>query len=92
MYCHLHGLPKRNLRSRRPRNFWMKVLNWREFLTMLQPVGRSLAVRKKSQQYQEPLLPDAIKGRELARDAGAAALGKDYAEAENEFLNPHPCD
>ena len=32
-------------------------------------------------------LADAIKGRELARDAGAAALGKDYAEAENEFLN-----
>ena len=31
-------------------------------------------------------LNDAIKGRELARDAGAAALGKDYAKVEDEFL------
>jgi hypothetical protein len=31
-------------------------------------------------------LADAIKGRELARDAGAAALGKDYTEVEDEFL------
>ena len=31
-------------------------------------------------------LAEAIKGRELARDAGAAALGKDYADAEADFL------
>jgi len=31
-------------------------------------------------------LADAIKGRELARDAGAAALGQDYEVVENEFL------
>ena len=31
-------------------------------------------------------LGDAIKGRELARDAGASALGKDYTQAEDEFL------
>ncbi|MGD2023294.1 MAG: OmpA family protein [Desulfobacterales bacterium] len=31
-------------------------------------------------------LADAIKGRELARDAGAAALGKAYTDVENEFL------
>ncbi|MCK5418745.1 MAG: OmpA family protein, partial [Desulfobacterales bacterium] len=31
-------------------------------------------------------LADAIKGRELARDAGATALGKEYKEAEDEFL------
>ncbi len=31
-------------------------------------------------------LADAIKGRELARDAGAAALGNAYTDAENEFL------
>ena len=31
-------------------------------------------------------LADAIKSRELARDAGAATLGKDYNVAENEFL------
>ena len=31
-------------------------------------------------------LADAIKSRESARNAGAAALGKDYAEVEDEFL------
>ena len=31
-------------------------------------------------------LADAIQGRELARKAGAAALGKDYQEAEEGFL------
>ncbi|MCK5420497.1 MAG: hypothetical protein KAI93_18360, partial [Desulfobacterales bacterium] len=31
-------------------------------------------------------LADAIKGRELARDAGAAALTKNYTEVEDEFL------
>jgi outer membrane protein OmpA-like peptidoglycan-associated protein len=31
-------------------------------------------------------LADAIKARELARKAGSAVLGKDYADVENEFL------
>jgi outer membrane protein OmpA-like peptidoglycan-associated protein len=31
-------------------------------------------------------IPEVVKGRNLARDAGAAALGKDYLEAEDQFL------
>lgn len=31
-------------------------------------------------------LPEAIKGRDLARKAGAANLGKEYTEAEEQFL------
>ena len=53
---------------------------------MLQPVAHSFAVRKEIAAVSRATLADAIKGRELARDAGAAALAKDYTEVEDEFL------
>jgi hypothetical protein len=42
---------------------------------------------KKIATVSKVTLADAIQGRELARKAGAAALGKDYQAAEEEFLN-----
>ncbi len=33
------------------------------------------------------VIPEAIKGRDLARAAGATAFGQDYTEAEEQFLN-----
>ena len=41
---------------------------------------------KKIAEVSRVTLADAIQGRELARKAGAAALGKDYQEAEEGFL------
>jgi OOP family OmpA-OmpF porin len=38
-------------------------------------------------QISRSTLPEVIKGRELARAAGAASLGKDYSEAEDQFLD-----
>lgn len=50
-------------------------------------VGRAQLRRAKEiATVSKATLAEAIKGRELARKAGAAALGKDYAEAEAEFL------
>ena len=37
-------------------------------------------------QVSKATLPEVIEGRKLAREAGAAALGKDYAAAEEGFL------
>ena len=41
---------------------------------------------KKTAVVSKATLADAIQGREQARNAGAAQLGKDYAAAEEEFL------
>lgn len=41
---------------------------------------------KKTAEVSKATLADAIRGREQARNAGAAQLGKDYAAAEEEFL------
>ena len=41
---------------------------------------------QKIAEVSKVTLADAIQGRELARKAGAAALGKDYQEAEEGFL------
>jgi outer membrane protein OmpA-like peptidoglycan-associated protein len=41
---------------------------------------------KKIAEVSKVTLAEAIQGRELARKAGAAALGKDYEAAEEEFL------
>jgi outer membrane protein OmpA-like peptidoglycan-associated protein len=50
--------------------------------------GRAQLRRAKEiSEVSKASLADVIKGRELAREAGAAGLGKDYAEAEEEFLN-----
>jgi OOP family OmpA-OmpF porin len=49
--------------------------------------GRAeLLQAKKIAQVSRATLADAIEGRELARKAGAANLGKDYAAAEEGFL------
>jgi outer membrane protein OmpA-like peptidoglycan-associated protein len=49
--------------------------------------GRAqLARAKEIAAVSRTTLADAIKARELARDAGASALGKDYSQAEDEFL------
>lgn len=42
---------------------------------------------RKTAEVSKATLADAIQGRELARNAGAAELGKDYAAAEEQFLN-----
>ena len=42
---------------------------------------------QKIAEVSKVTLADAIQGRELARKAGAAALGKDYQEAEEGFLD-----
>jgi outer membrane protein OmpA-like peptidoglycan-associated protein len=50
-------------------------------------MGRAqLGRAKEIAAVSKATLVEAIKGRELAREAGASALGKDYAEAEAEFL------
>jgi OOP family OmpA-OmpF porin len=41
---------------------------------------------QKTAEVTKATLADAIQGRELARNAGAAELGKDYTAAEEEFL------
>ena len=42
---------------------------------------------KKIAEVSKVTLAEAIQGRELARKAGAAALGKDYQAVEDEFLD-----
>ena len=50
-------------------------------------IGRAQLRRAKEiAAVSKATLAEAIKGRELAREAGSAALGKDYAEVEAEFL------
>ncbi|NOQ20361.1 MAG: OmpA family protein [Desulfobacterales bacterium] len=50
-------------------------------------IGRAQLRRAKEiAAVSKATLAEAIKGRKLAREAGSAALGKDYAEAEAEFL------
>jgi OOP family OmpA-OmpF porin len=49
--------------------------------------GRAQLRRAKEiAEVSKATLAEAIKGRNLAREAGAAELGKDYAKAEEEFL------
>jgi len=49
--------------------------------------GRAQLLRAKEiAEVSKATLTDAIKARELAREAGAPVLGKDYADVENEFL------
>lgn len=52
-------------------------------------VSRGRAELAKAQEMASiarTAIPEAIKGRQLARAAGAPALGQDYAEVEGEFL------
>jgi outer membrane protein OmpA-like peptidoglycan-associated protein len=50
--------------------------------------GRAQLVRAEEiAKVSKTTLPNAIKARDLARDAGATALGKEYTEAEERFLN-----
>jgi outer membrane protein OmpA-like peptidoglycan-associated protein len=50
--------------------------------------GRAQLVRAEEiAKVSSTTLPNAIKARNLARDAGATALGKEYADAEERFLN-----
>jgi outer membrane protein OmpA-like peptidoglycan-associated protein len=50
-------------------------------------MGRAELQRaKKTAEVSKATLADVIQGREQARKAGAAGLGKDYAAAEDEFL------
>jgi len=50
-------------------------------------LGRAqLQKAEETARISRTTLPDAIKGRDLARAAGAVKLGKDYTEAEEEFL------
>jgi outer membrane protein OmpA-like peptidoglycan-associated protein len=49
--------------------------------------GRAQLRRAKEiAEVSKATLSDAIKARELAREAGSPVLGKDYADVENEFL------
>ena len=49
--------------------------------------GRAQLLRAKEiAEVSKATLTDAIKARELAREAGSPVLGKDYADVENEFL------
>jgi outer membrane protein OmpA-like peptidoglycan-associated protein len=49
--------------------------------------GRAqLARAEEISKISKMTLPEAIQGRNLARDAGAANLGKDYLDAEEQFL------
>jgi outer membrane protein OmpA-like peptidoglycan-associated protein len=51
-------------------------------------IGRAQLRRAKEiAAVSKATLAEAIKGRELAREVGAAALGRDYAAVEAEFLN-----
>ena len=50
--------------------------------------GRAQLVRAEEiAKVSKTTLPDAIKARNLARDAGATTLGKEYIDAEERFLN-----
>jgi OmpA-OmpF porin, OOP family len=50
--------------------------------------GRAQLVRAEEiAKVSVTTLPNAIKARDLARDAGATALGKEYSNAEERFLN-----
>ncbi len=50
--------------------------------------GRAQLVRAEDiARVSETTLPNAIKTRNLARDAGATTLGKEYTDAEERFLN-----
>ncbi len=50
--------------------------------------GRAQLIRAEDiAKVSETTLPNAIKSRNLARDAGATTLGKEYTDAEERFLN-----
>src|SRR5210317_1527418 len=50
--------------------------------------GRAQLVRAEEiAKVSKTTLPNAIKARNLARDAGATSLGKRYTDAEEQFLN-----
>jgi outer membrane protein OmpA-like peptidoglycan-associated protein len=50
--------------------------------------GRAQLVRAEDiARVSKTTLPNAIKARNLARDAGATTLGKEYTDAEERFLN-----
>ena len=50
--------------------------------------GRAQLVRAgEIARVSKTTLPDAIKARNLARDAGATTLGKEYTDTEERFLN-----
>jgi outer membrane protein OmpA-like peptidoglycan-associated protein len=49
--------------------------------------GRAQLLRaEKIARVSQTMLPNAIKARSMARDAGATSLGEDYADAEDRFI------